>query len=303
VRRTIAVATLFIAVACSSGTTPGSLSKSSEGSFPVTLTGASGSVTLNAKPTRIVSLSSTATEMLFAIGAGSQVVAADRLSNYPAEAPKTTIDAYQPNVEAITKYQPDLVVIYYDPGKLVKSLQKVSIPVIVQPAAKTLDDSYAQITDLGKATGHVSEAGVVVQKMKNDIQQIATAAPKFTTPPTYYYELESTYFSAGPTTFIGQLFGLLGLKNIAAKKAGDYPQLSPEYIIQANPDLIFLADTKCCHQSASSVAKRPGWKNIAAVKNGDVVGLDDDIASRWGPRIVDLLRTVADSLQHLRAAA
>jgi iron complex transport system substrate-binding protein len=293
-----------MAVACNSNGGTGALSKSSpESSFPVTLTGSNGPVTLNAKPTRIVSLSSTATEDLFAIGAGSQVVAADKLSNYPASAPKTSIDAYQPNVEAITKYQPDLVVVYYDDGKIVKALQAVSVPVLLQLAPKTLDDAYTQITDLGKATGHVTGAASVVQNMKTQIQRIVASASRFDTPPTYYYELDSTYFSVGANTFLGQLYGLLGLKNIAAAKSGDYPQLSPEFIIHADPTLIFLADTKCCHQDAASVARRPGWKNIDAVKNGHVVELDDDIASRWGPRVVDLMQTIATSLQGLKAAA
>jgi iron complex transport system substrate-binding protein len=98
------------------------------------------------------------------------------------------------------------------------------------------------------------------------------------------------------STFIGRIYALLGLRNVAdavGADSSDYPQLSPEYIIEANPDLIFLADTKCCRQSAATVATRPGWDRIAAVRHGNVVELDDDIASRWGPRIVDLVRAVA----------
>ena len=117
---------------------------------------------------------------------------------------------------------------------------------------------------------------------------------------TYYYELDDTYYSVTSDTFIGAVLGELGMKNIAdaAKGASSgYPQLSAEYIVQANPDLILLADTKCCGQDAEKVAKRPGWQDLTAVQDGGVVELDDDVASRWGPRIADLLQQVGDAVQ------
>jgi iron complex transport system substrate-binding protein len=304
-RKTLFVVMALVAVACSSKPS-GTLSKST-GSFPVTITAGNGAVTIQKKPVRIVSLAPTETEILFAIGAGSQVVAADSLSDYPPEAPKTSLSAYQPNVEAIAAYHPDLVVITNDIKNLVKSLGALSIPVVLEPAATTIDDTYKEIQQLGQVTGHVGDATNVSSKMKGDIQAIVAAAPKFSTPPTYYYELDNTYFSVTSKTFIGSLIGLLGLKNIAdpadTKASGGYPQLSAEFIVHANPQLIFLADTKCCGQSAAKVRARSGWSSIAAVRDGDVVGLDDDIASRWGPRIVDLLRTISGSLTNLKQAA
>ncbi|HJT37726.1 MAG TPA: ABC transporter substrate-binding protein [Actinomycetota bacterium] len=258
------------------------------------------------KPSAIVSLSPTATEMLFAIGAGAQVKAVDDQSNYPPQAPKTKLSGFQPNVEAIASYQPDLVVISGDVPGLSSSLTKLSIPVLVEPAAKTLDDTYAQIMQLGQATGNVKNADDLVASMKSRINAIVASLPKFASPPTYYHELDNTYFTATSKTFIGSVYGLLGLKNIADpadKKASGYPQLSAEYIIQANPQIIFLADTKCCGQSAETVAKRPGWNQIAAVRDGHVIALDDDVASRWGPRIVDFLQTVANALKELKQAA
>ena len=114
---------------------------------------------------------------------------------------------------------------------------------------------------------------------------------------TYYYELDQTYYSITSSTFVGSLFKLLGMKSIAdgasgAAAAGGYPQLSSEYIIKANPDFIVLADTICCQQSTAIVAKRPGWSGLTAVRDGHIILLNDDIASRWGPRVIDLLRTV-----------
>lgn len=278
----------------------------SAGTFPVTMSAANGSVTIASKPARIVSLSPTATEMLFAIGAGAQVVAVDDQSNYPAQAPKTKLSGFQPNVEAIATYHPDLVVASDDVAHLVASLTRISIPVLLEPAAKTIDDSYVQINQLGQATGHIPEATTLVTTMQSKIRAIVAAEPHFATPPTYYHELDNTYFSATSHTFIGTVYALLGLKNIADpadKKASGYPQLSAEYIITANPQIIFLADTKCCGQSEATVSKRAGWSRLSAVKAGHVIALDDDVASRWGPRIVDFLQIVANALKDLKQAA
>lgn len=270
--------------------------------FPVTVTAANGNVRIEERPERIVSLAPVATEMLFAIDAGDQVVAADEQSNYPPEAPTTTLSGFEPNVEAIAKFEPDLVVISFDPGDLEKSLNALDIPVIHTPGAQTLDDTYAQIEQLGVATGNVAEAAEVVASMQSEIEELLASVPDFEEPPTYYHELDQTYFSVTSETFIGEIYSLAGLENIAdeAKGAGaQYPQLSAEYIINADPDIIFLADTKCCDQSSETVADRPGWDEITAVRTGAVIEVDDDIASRWGPRIVDYFRIVVEAISEL----
>lgn len=293
----------FVAAACGSARTAGT-QPAATGSFPVTVQASSGPLTLQARPVRIVSLSPSSTEILFAIGAGEQVVAVDDQSNHPASAPKTSLSGFEPNIEAIASYRPDLVV--YSNGAITEKLSALSIPGLHHDAAASLDDTYRQITELGQATGHVGDAAKLVSNMRKDIAQIAADVEKRTSEPTYYHELDSTYFSVTSKTFIGRVYALLGLKNIAdaadTQNTG-YPQLSAEYIIQADPTLIFLADTKCCGQSVETVAKRAGWNQIRAVKDGNVIALDDDVASRWGPRIVDFLRTVADALEELPAAA
>lgn len=305
-RRSVFIVLLaLVATACAenTGVTP---SAQVPASFPVTVNASSGPVTIPSRPTRIVSLSATATEMLFAIGAGAQVVAVDDQSNYPTTAPKTKLSGYEPNIEAIAAYRPDLVVFSTDTKQLGASLRRLTIPAIHHDAATTLEDSYTQISQLGTATGHPNEARAVTDRMRKEIRGIVASAPTFTGQLTYYHELESTYFSVTSRTFIGTIYSLLRLRNIADpadKPDNHYPQLSPEAIIQADPDLIFLADTKCCGQSATTVAKRPGWDRITAVKTGAVIALDDDIASRWGPRVVDFLRTVAAALRSLPKAA
>ena len=255
-------------------------------------------------PSRIVSHSPTAPEDPFAIGAGKQVVAVDDQSNYPANAPHTKLSGYTPNAEAIAAYHPDLVVVSADSSGIVEALEKLSIPVILDPPAQGLAGAYAQLTQLGKATGHAAGAAAVVARMKSEIAK-AVASVSQGSHLSFYEELSPDYYSATSTTFAGSALKLLGLKDIAdaADKSGSgYPKLSGEYILAADPDLIVLADTKCCGQTAATVAKRPGWSTIAAVKNGGVVAVSDDIASRWGPRIVDFLQAVAAGARKVEAA-
>jgi iron complex transport system substrate-binding protein len=274
-------------------------------SFPVTVQGTNGAVTIERRPTRIVSLSPTATEDLFAIGAGDQVIAVDDQSNHPPEAPITDLSGFEPNVEAIAGYEPDVVVFATEPGDLGSSLEALGITALQLDAAATLEDAYGQIEQLGLATGHAEEAQTLVERMRAEVSQIVQGA-NAVDGLTFYYELDDTYYSVTSKTFIGQLFELLGLENIAdaaGRGSGGYPQLSAEYIVESDPDLIFLADTKCCGQSPETVAERPGWDRIAAVRSGGVVPLDDDVASRWGPRVVDLLREVAEAATTVGAEA
>jgi iron complex transport system substrate-binding protein len=266
--------------------------------FPVTVESAGGPVTIARRPERIVSLSPTATESLFAIRAGDQVVAVDDQSNYPAEAPHSKLSGYQPNVEAIAGYRPDLVVAAFDPSGLVKGLRKLDIPVLLQPAATNLNGAYAQIEALGRVTGHEAGAKAVVTRMRARIAELV-ASSSAGKSIAVYHELGPDYFSATSKTFIGSIYKLLGAENIAdgaGGKAPDYPQLSAEYIVSANPDVIVLSDTKCCGQSPETVTGRPGWSKIAAVRNGSIVPVDDDIASRWGPRTVDFVEIVAQAI-------
>jgi cobalamin transport system substrate-binding protein len=300
---------VLVLSACASTTSAGSgtpsVAPSASPAFPVTVDAANGTLTLDAAPQRIVSLSPTATEMLFAVGAGDQVVAADSYSNYPSDAPTTDLSAYEPNVEAITKYEPDLVVYASDPGDLQSSLDKLKIPALEEPAAATLDDVYAQLRELGVVTGHADGGEQQATQLQGRIDAIQGAAGDAGKGMTYYYELDDTYYSVTSDTFIGNLLATLGLKNIADQAKGassGYPQLSAEYIVSADPDLILLADTKCCNQSPEKVAKRAGWGDLTAVQRDAVVPLDDDIASRWGPRIADLLQQVGDAVQQQAAA-
>jgi len=272
--------------------------------FPVTVKTGNGAVTIKSDPTRIVSLSPTTTEDLYAVGAGSQVVAVDNDSDYPAGVPKTTLSGLTPNIEAIAKYNPSLVVTWQDTGGLVAGMTKLGIPVLVEPAVTTIDAAYAQIQQLGQATGHAGQAATVVAGMKRQIAADVKQAGASHQGLTYYWELSANpFYSATSATFIGQVAGLFGLKNIAdkASKPADagYPQLSQEYIVTAKPQIVFLADNEAADggQSPAVVAKRPGWSGIPAVRDHEVIGLNDDVASRWGPRIPQLVAEIAQAVE------
>ena len=254
---------------------------------------------------RIVSISPTGTEILFAIGAGERVVAVDQFSYYPPEAPVTDLDGWNPNLEAIASYEPDLVVLQTN-GELIAGLEALGITVLAHDAPVVFDDVYAQIAQFGDVTGQVDEAAQLAADMQADIADLIAAAPD-ASGLTYYHELDNTLYSVTSGTFIGQVYGLFGLDNVADPADADgshfgYPQLSDEYLVDADPDLIFLADTLCCGQNAETVAARPGWNQLSAVQEGRVVELSDDIVSRWGPRLVDFIAAISDALVDIGAA-
>ncbi len=270
--------------------------------FPVTITTGSGKVTVTRQPRRIVSLSPTATETLFAIGAGPNVVAVDDQSDYPRSAPRTTLSGFTPNVEAIAAYRPDLVVIAFDPKGLSGALTKLGIPVVHHDAPRSFKGAYQQIRQLGLVTGRAPAAGRVIARMKARVGSLVGKARNKAAGLTVYHELSPDYYTVTSKTFVGKVFEVLGLENIAdaADRSGSgYPQLSAEYIVARSPDLIVLADSVCCGQKPSTVAARPGWDRIDAVRTGSIVRIDDSLASRWGPRLVDFFRAMATAIARL----
>ena len=284
------VALTSLLAACSSDTTDSS--SASEAPMSTDVDGEA--------PQRIVSLSPTHTEILFAVGAGDQVVAVDSMSNYPAEsaAVLTDISAYEPNVEAISALEPDLVIIGDDFSGLAEQLSAIGVASWVSPAPLNLDEAYQQIIDLGKVVGHADEAQSLTQKMQDEISGIVSGVEVPATPASYYHELDDTYYTVTGNTFIGSIYELFGMRNIADATEGDtdYPQLSAEFIVSQDPNVIFLADVNCCGATAETVAARPGWSGLSAVMSGNIVAIDDDIASRWGPRLVEFVQAVATGL-------
>ncbi len=249
-------------------------------------------------PTRIISLSPSATEDLFSIGAGKQVIAVDSLSNYPASAPITKLDAFTPNVEAIAKYKPDLVVLQSSATKAVSvkaALEKLKIKVFFEVTPSDLNGAYAEITALGKATGKGAGAAKVIATMKSSIAK-AIALGKRTTPMPIFHEVDNTLYSATSKTFIGHVYAAFNTTNVAdAADTADsygYPQLTNEYLLKSNPTVIFLGDS----EPVINVTNRAGWSAIEAVAKNQVIELPADIPSRWGPRLADFYQFVSRTL-------
>ena len=292
-----ALALAAVVVACGGDGTASEPAAAPTDAFPVTIEVDGASVTIPDRPERIVSLSPSSTEGLFAIGAGARVVAADEYSDFPAEAPTTDLSGFTPNLEAIAAFEPDLVVAQYDPGDLVAGLEALDVPVLLLPSAATLEDVFTQLEALGTATGESAAAAAAVADLRARLDAVVAELPALDEPLTYYHELDDTYFTATSATFVGAVYALLGLENVADAADPDgaafgYPQLSAEYLLEADPDLVFLADTRCCAVTAEGFAARAGFDVLTAVREGRVFELDDDVASRWGPRIVDMVEQV-----------
>ncbi len=262
--------------------------------FPLEVTDSVGNtVTLEAPPQRIASLSAGHTEILYAIGAGGQVGAVDNTSDCPAataDLPK--MDAFTPSVEAIAELEPDLVIIFFDPGDLQSSLQGLDIPVLNLASPSSVEGVYDQVDLLGEATGHATDAARLIADMQAEVEEIRSEIGDVADAPTVFHEIDNTYFTAGPGSFIADLYDILGAENIADATGQAFPQMSAEAIIEADPEVIILADEDA-GESPDTVRARPGWDNISAVQNGRVHIVDPDIVSRPGPRLVEALRTLA----------
>jgi iron complex transport system substrate-binding protein len=253
------------------------------------------------KPTKIISLSPSATEIFFAIGAKSQILAVDNLSNYPAGTPISEISAFEPNVEAILAKKPDLVLLSIDSTKapqIRNALVKLGIPVLMEKAPATLKDVYAENTLLGRVTDRADSAAKLNASMAKSIKDVLAKAKK-SSKIRIFHELDDTYYSVTSNTFIGRVYKDFGAVNIADAASGadssGYPQLSAEYLLKSDPQVIFLADAQY-GTTAESVLKRAGWSQISAVKNQKIVELPADIPSRWGPRLVDFYKLIGAAL-------
>jgi len=270
--------------------------------FPVTIESDAGTFTLEAAPQKIVSLSPSATEMLFAIGAGDQVIAVDEFSYYPPEAPVTDLSGFEPNVEAVLGYEPDLVIISNDANDLVAGLTAAEVPVLISAAPGDIEGGYDLIAQLGIATGNVDQTAEVVATMREEMDAAFASAPG--APVRIYHELDDTYFSASSFGFIGAIYAELGATNIADAADTDqtgFPQLTEEAVVEADPEVIVITDG--VGYTADDVAARPGWADIAAVRNGAVVTVDTDISSRWGPRLPQFVAVVAEAMNAALAPA
>jgi iron complex transport system substrate-binding protein len=276
--------------------------ETAQANFPVTLTSAGFETTIEKAPISLVSLSPSATEIIFAIEAGNQVIAVDSLSNYPETAPISELNSFDPNVESILAFNPDLVILNLNSMKVNEvreALGKLGIPVLLEQAPSDINGVYEEIRIIGAATGKVENAEKLIEQMQASRAAILESV-KDVSGVKFFHELDNTLYSATSSTFIGSVYKDFGLSNIADGAEGadqsGYPQISAEYLVSENPALIFLADAQY-GETIDVVKNRAGWSEIDAVKNNKVIELPADIPSRWGPRIIDFYQIVADALK------
>ncbi len=289
-------------LACGGGSSPskpsapalGTVVSTPQGGFPISVRETDGQeITLDQPPQRIVSLSPHATEIICAIGAGDQLVAVDKFANCPlGSSAKPEVDSFQPNLEAIAGFKPDLVYVFSDQQGIVAALRQANIPVLYLALPESLQATYDNIVVFGQITGHAGQANALVDSMKKRVDAVKAKVASVSTAPRFFHEVDSTLYTVAPNTFLGELYTILKGDNIAAGASTQFPQLSSETVVARDPEVIVLADG----ESPDSVKARPGWANVSAVKNNRICSVDPDLVSRPGPRIVDGLEALEKCL-------
>jgi iron complex transport system substrate-binding protein len=260
-------------------------------------------VKLDGPAQRVISMAPSNTEILFAIGAADQVVGRDTLSDFPEEAKTvadigSTFDAL--NTELIVSLKPDLVLLAeINPSEQVKQLEDLGLTVYYLKNPLTLEEMYGNLEMVAQMTGHEDEAATLIESLKARVAAVDEKIAPISSRFTVFYELDATDpakpYTAGKGTFITQLIERAGGFNIAADLDG-YPQMSLEQVVAADPAFIILGDARY-GVSAETIAQRPGWENLTAVKSGNVFPFNDDLVSRPGPRLVDALEELAKLLR------
>jgi iron complex transport system substrate-binding protein len=262
-------------------------------------------VTLAGPAQRVISLAPSNTEILFAIGAGAQVVGRDETSDYPEQAnPLPTVGGWSGfSSESIVALHPDLVLAADTiPAELIASLENLGLTVYRLPNPLTLEDLYANLGTVGTLTGHASDSAALVESLKARVAAVDAKIADVTERPTVYYELDATdptkpYIAgrAGPTNFVDPLITRAGGANIGAQLQSEWPQISLEQLVVANPQIILLGDA-AYGETPEKVATRTGWNVLTAIQTGQVYPIDYHLVSIPGPRLVDGLEVLAKLL-------
>lgn len=265
--------------------------------FPITVEDAVGNtVTIDAEPERIISLAPSHTETLYALGLGGRVVGVTEYCNYPPEATEKPMVGGFSNIdlEQVVGLEPDLVLATsMHVAETVPALQEHGVTVFVADPQTVLEVLETTRT-IGQITGQDEAAKVLIARMQERIdavQETIGDAPR----PKVFWELGPELYTAGPGSFLNDLILVAGGENVAADADSPWPQLSMEAIVLKDPDVVVLADHNY-GETAEMVKERPGWEDIAAVREGRIIEItNDDIVSRPGPRIVEGLEFLAQA--------
>ena len=272
---------------------------------PVLMTDASGKqIRLDGPARRILSMAPSNTEILFALGAGAQVVGRDAFSDFPPEAQEITDIGggfNELNSELILSLTPDLVLAAdLTPPEQIKTLEDLGLTVFVLGNPKTFEDLYTNIQSVAQLAGRETEAASLVNDLRKRVAAVEEKLSPVKERPLIFYELDATDpiapWTAGPNTFITYLINAAGGENLGSRLESDWAQISVEQVIAENPEIIILGDFTWGGVTPEQLAARPGWETIAAVKNGAIFTFDDNLVSRPGPRLVDGLEAMAKLL-------
>ncbi len=267
--------------------------------YPLTVTDELGvEVTLSAKPMRVVSMLPSHTETLCAVGACDTLVGVDRYSDFPAQVqdlPTLGGSLEGANLEEIVALAPELVLVS-EYGELAGTLRDLGLNVYAG-SPQTVQDTFAFFEILGELLDREAQAQALVADTRLELQEVERRTQGLDAP-SVYYEIDATPYSAGPGSFIGTLIQTAGGDNIVSAEQGDFPQLEPEYIVAANPEIVILGNAPS-GESMETLAARPGFGSLSAVQSGRVVELSEEqvnIINRPGPRIAEAAKLLASIL-------
>ncbi len=257
-------------------------------------------VSFVASPQRIVSLTPSMTEVLYGIGAGERIVGATKYCNYPPAAkdlPRVgggTLESI--NQESIVALEPDLVLCKWDNHEpLLKNLERFGIPVLAL-GPESLAGLYRQTRMLGRVTGNTRQAKALVESMQQRVEAVTDRIPAGDGPKVFYQVWDDPLMTAGPQSFIGELLSLSGGRNLFEKTPVRYPKVSPEVVVDGDPDVILAPSTHAAPVTIRSILTRPGWSRVRAIREQRVHLIDGDKVSRCGPRLVDALEEIVSVL-------
>ena len=292
----------WLALACGGGEPTSTLvpTVAADSYSTITVTDSRGmAVVFNEAPQRIVSLSPAHTEILYALGLGDRVVGTDSFSDFPLEATEKPRvgNAFTLNLEALAALEPDLVYTTFEGP--VADVERLDIKVMYLFAADDLQGVLDNIVLLGRITDREARARALVADMEGRIDAVAGRLASVEEGPRLFYELDPALFTVGPGSFIGNMLELLKVQNVAEGADSPYPQLSAEVIVERDPEVIVLGDSREYLSTGITVGEveaRPGWSGITAVVEGQVYSFDDSLVSRPGPRIADGIEQLASLL-------
>ena len=245
---------------------------------------------------RVVSLSTTHTEIIQTLGGENLLVGIDSFSE--SELPIEKIDAFTVTADELVNLNPDLVIVAFDFNGIIDGLEALNLNYVLLPPARNFDEVYTQIMEIGNLINKSEESIDLVSEMENDVAEIIE---NFSAQNVkVFHEIGYTYgiYTVNENSFIGEIYNLLGVDNIANFKedpfGSGYPEFSEEEILMANPNLIIVGHSDYLNKDLST---RVGWEEITAIQSGNLFFLDENLANNWGTNTVDLLNTLSEVTQ------